>query len=205
MGCTINRHDAWRAQSDVRGPGDAVARGIRGPGARRHRYDRTGGQGAGAGRRFGGAGICARSIPAYRHNHTDSSVQYAAVDGDRRSGGGDTAQQSRDRAANGGVRTGKSGERVATASCCRLTAEIGIFQLTKRASFSRRRLGPAAVASPIMSQAYSLGLAASYDASRCGPGPATQAARATYRFADASLIVRQRLCQCDLTARLGLL
>lgn len=141
-------------------------------------------------------------IPAYDTTRTDSSVQYAAVMAIDEVVEATLRNSPAIAQANGGVRTGKSGERVAYGELLpALTLNSGIFQTNQRALVLSETPGaPAAVAVPYQSQAYSLGLAASYDVFTGGRRTADiKAARATTRSADASLIEQRYAVR--LTAR----
>jgi outer membrane protein len=141
-------------------------------------------------------------IPAYDTTRTDSSVQYAAVMAIDEVVEATLRNSPAIAQANGGVRTGKSGERVAYGELLpALTLNSGIFQTNQRAlTVTETPGGPAAIALPYASQAYSLGLAASYDVFTGGRRTADiKAARATTRSADASLIEQRYAVR--LTAR----
>ncbi len=126
---------------------------------------------------------------AYDTTRTDSSVQYAAVMGIDEVVEATLRNSPGIAQANGGVRTGKSGERVAYGELLpALTMNSGIFQTNERSLV----LGPVNQGGPVFSyqaQAYSLGLAASYDVFTGGRRTADiKAARANTRSADAALI-----------------
>jgi outer membrane protein len=134
----------------------------------------------------------------YDTTRTDSTVQYAAVMGIDEVVQATLRNSPAIAQANGAVRTGQSGERVAYGEFLpALTMNSGIFQSNERSLPS----GP--VSGPVFSyqaQAYSLGLEASYDVFTGGRRSADiRAARANTRSADAALIEQRYAVR--LTAR----
>jgi outer membrane protein TolC len=135
---------------------------------------------------------------AYDTTGTDSTVQYAAVMGIDEVVEATLRNSPAIAQANGAVRTGKSGERVAYGELLPgLTMNSGIFQTNERS------LPTGPVNGPVFSyqaQAYSLGLEASYDVFTGGRRTADiNAARANTRSADAALIEQRYAVR--LTAR----
>jgi outer membrane protein len=128
-------------------------------------------------------------IPAYDTTRTDSTVQYAAVMGIDEVVQATLRNSPAIAQANGAVRTGRSGERVAYGELLpALTMNSGIFQTNEHALVLTPG-GQAGTAFTYPAQAYSLGLAASYDVFTGGRRASDiKAARATTRSADAALI-----------------
>jgi outer membrane protein len=138
---------------------------------------------------------------AYDTTRTDSTVQYAAVMGIDEVVEATLRNSPAIAQANGGVRTGKSGERVAYGELLpALTMNSGIFQTNERALVLTAPAGQGGAAFSYPAQAYSLGLAASYDVFTGGRRTADiTAARANTRSADAALIEQRYAVR--LTAR----
>lgn len=138
----------------------------------------------------------------YDTTRTDSSVQYAAVMGIDEVVEATLRNSPAIAQANGGVRTGKSGERVAYGEFLpALTMNSGIFQTNERAlALTVPTTGGGGPVIGYQTQAYSLGLAASYDVFTGGRRTADiKAAKANTRSADAALIEQRYAVR--LTAR----
>ena len=138
---------------------------------------------------------------AYDTTRTDSTVQYAAVMGIDEVVEATLRNSPAIAQANGAVRTGKSGERVAYGELLpALTMNSGIFQTNEHALVLTAPVNQGGPAVSYQAQAYSLGLAASYDVFTGGRRTADiKAARANTRSADASLIEQRYAVR--LTAR----
>jgi outer membrane protein len=137
---------------------------------------------------------------AYDTTRTDSAVQYAAVMGIDEVVEATLRNSPAIAQANGAVRTGRSGERVAYGELLpSLSMNSGIFQTNERALvLTQASGGQVGIAYP--AQAYSIGLGASYDIFTGGRRAADiKAARATTRSADAGLIEQRYAVR--LTAR----
>ncbi len=137
---------------------------------------------------------------AYDTTRTDSAVQYTAVMGIDEVVEATLRNSPAIAQANGAVRTGRSGERVAYGELLpSLSMNSGIFQTNEHAlALSQARAGQVGIAYP--AQAYSIGLGASYDIFTGGRRAADiKAARATTRSADAGLIEQRYAVR--LTAR----
>ncbi len=137
---------------------------------------------------------------AYDTTRTDSAVQYTAVMGIDEVVEATLRNSPAIAQANGAVRTGRSGERVAYGELLpSLSVNSGIFQTNEHAlALTQAPAGVVGIAYP--AQAYSIGLGASYDIFTGGRRAADiRAARATTRSADAGLIEQRYAIR--LTAR----
>jgi outer membrane protein len=137
---------------------------------------------------------------AYDTTRTDSAVQYTAVMGIDEVVEATLRNSPAIAQANGAVRTGRSGERVAYGELLpSLSMNSGIFQTNERAlALTQAPASQVGIAYP--AQAYSIGLGASYDIFTGGRRAADiKAARATTRSADAGLIEQRYAVR--LTAR----
>jgi outer membrane protein len=149
----------------------------------------------------GGAGL--RPLTSsYDTTRADSTVQYAAMMGIDEVVEATTRNSPSIAQANGAVRTGRSGERVAYGELLpSLTMNSGIFQTNEHSLIlTSPGTPPAGPAISYQAQAYSLGLAASYDVFTGGRRTADiKAAKANTRSADAALIEQRYAVR--LTAR----